>query len=58
MTGVPVDGTGTIVTVVIGVEGISKTRFVPLADAVCVQPQIPTITNKNSIKRRYGIFMR
>ena len=52
MMGVLVDGTGTVVTVVIGVDGISKTSCVGLSGTVCVQPQVPAITNKNRIKNR------
>ncbi len=52
-----VDGTGTGITVVTVVDGISKTRCVPLSGTVCVQPQLPAVTNKNRITSGYRTFM-
>jgi hypothetical protein len=58
MTGLLVDGMGMVVTVVTGVDGVSKTSFVPLSGIVCVQPLIPTKPDKIRIRSRSGIFMR
>jgi hypothetical protein len=57
VTGVPVDVMGTVVTVVTGVEGISKVSFAPVSGTGCVQPQVTKVTTKNRIRNRRGDFI-